>query len=64
MVCEGVLGLDLLEEEEEFLINIMSCVIRELDVLLFPGGLKFADGIVHLCWSDFSCHCNIADISY
>lgn len=63
MVCEGVLGLDLLEEEEEFLINIMGGVMRELNLLLFPG-LKFADGIVYLYWSDFSCHHDIADISY
>ena len=63
MVCEGVLGLNLLEEEEEFLINIMGGVMRELNLLLFPG-LKFADGIVHLYWLDFSCHHDITDISY
>ena len=47
MVCERVLGLDLLEEMEKFLINIVGSVVRELQILLLSA-LKFADGIVHL----------------
>lgn len=61
MVCERILGLYLLEEEEEFLINIMGGVMRELDILFFPS-LEFADGIVYLCQLEFLCQRDIVDM--
>jgi len=42
MVCERVLGLDLLEEVEKFLIKVVGSVVRELQISSLLSNLQMA----------------------